>query len=160
MHRQFPNASEDDWELLIPKKQDIYLMQAKLKDGDSVVIYSNDQDPLFFGYDDSELFPSLYALWKCPSIVKPIYTPPAVSQFVLNGADLMLPGVLEDPQDAFQKNEKRCVLVRGNTKAICVGTFTTITIVIFLVRKNGMFFCRGRKETMERKSSDCLSRFQ
>ena len=44
--------------------------------------------------EQSRLWPSVYACWKCGNILPSLVVPSAVCGFLLNGADLMLPGVL------------------------------------------------------------------
>lgn len=58
------------------------------------LIYSIDGVPLFFDANGrSALFPTVFALWKCPSMLRHFVIHEHVSHFVLKGADLMLPGV-------------------------------------------------------------------
>jgi predicted ribosome-associated RNA-binding protein Tma20 len=48
---------------------------------------------LFDKDDRNQLFPTVFMLWKLPTMMRQILIPGQVSGFVLNGADLMLPGV-------------------------------------------------------------------
>lgn len=138
---------------MIPKKSDVIIHKISLPPKESsatekakpVQIFCVDDEPLFFDMKPptfEDLYPTLYALWKVPKILKPITIHAAVSQFVLNGAgtqkhffeqfffktllmriDLMLPGVAvpKEGLQTFNRHEKRCVLVEGNAKAICLG---------------------------------------
>ena len=58
------------------------------------LMYAVDSIILFFQLDnDKKLYPTLSFLWHFPNILKTfvIYSP--VSEYVLKGADLMLPGL-------------------------------------------------------------------
>lgn len=51
--------------------------------------------PLFFDIPDKEcIIPSIFLLWKFPNLLPKFYTYGAVSQKLISGADLMLPGII------------------------------------------------------------------
>jgi translation initiation factor 2D len=59
-------------------------------------VYVCDKDPILFEFQNEEnLFPSLYFTWICPTCVPVLLIPPNVMEFIENGADLMLPGMLK-----------------------------------------------------------------
>lgn len=125
MSKQFPKVTDEQWEILFPKKQELLYLQAKVPyndDFDTVLIYFDGKDPLFFGYEDADMLPTVYSLWRVPTLMEALFVPSAVSEFILNGADIMLPGVLvPNSIKLFNKNDKRCVFVAGNDHAVCVG---------------------------------------
>jgi translation initiation factor 2D len=65
----------------------------------------------------------VYTLWQVPMLLPSLTIHAPVSQFVLNGADVMLPGVISCLAEAktFQKRELRSVFVGGNPMPIAVG---------------------------------------
>ncbi|KAH9177979.1 hypothetical protein EDB89DRAFT_1844148 [Lactarius sanguifluus] len=72
--------------------------------GEPGVLYtSGDGDPLWFsvgkGSSSSfdELIPTVYTLWKHPTLLPVLTTPAAVIPVLVGGADLMVPGVVQAP---------------------------------------------------------------
>ncbi|KAH9037455.1 hypothetical protein EDB85DRAFT_606006 [Lactarius pseudohatsudake] len=72
--------------------------------GEPGVLYtSGDGDPLWFsvgkGSSSSfdELIPTVYTLWKHPTLLPVLTTPAAVIPVLVGGADLMVPGVVQVP---------------------------------------------------------------
>ncbi|TFK67974.1 hypothetical protein BDN72DRAFT_842359 [Pluteus cervinus] len=53
-------------------------------------------DPLWFtiGKGSEDLIPTIYTLWKHPTLLPFVSTPPAVIPVLVGGADLMVPGVV------------------------------------------------------------------
>ncbi|ABN68159.2 predicted protein [Scheffersomyces stipitis CBS 6054] len=77
--------------------------------GYSGTIYSDDNEtPTWFKSRDSQIYPSLFTVWKCPYLLPTVKTHPHVIGVLEGGADLMLPGTIP-PFD------KRCV------KGVVVG---------------------------------------
>jgi translation initiation factor 2D len=66
----------------------------------------------------------VYALWREPELMPRLEVHAPVSEFVLRGADVMLPGVVfasPDEVASLRKGELRAVFARGNPGAIAVG---------------------------------------
>ncbi|GLD92748.1 hypothetical protein PINS_up001327 [Pythium insidiosum] len=95
------------------------------------VVFVNDdtREPLAFdlsggrGGSDA-LGVSLYALWREPALLPRLVVHAPVSQFVLRGADVMLPGVVFTSQqeiESLRVGEWRAVYARGNPHAFAVG---------------------------------------
>lgn len=66
----------------------------------------------------------MYALWREPELMPRLEVHAPVSEFVLRGADVMLPGVVfASPEEvaSLRKGELRAVFARGNPGAIAVG---------------------------------------
>lgn len=66
----------------------------------------------------------MYALWKSPELLPRLEVHAPVSQFLLRGADVMLPGVVfrsADEVAGLRRGELRAVFARGNPGAIAVG---------------------------------------
>lgn len=132
--RQFPGASTEKTALdeAIPQKS---LEAAKLS-GSKCVAYgaSADHVPLVLDLNPKSplvsLLPTVYLLWKCPGLLPAIIVHPPVSAFVINGADLMLPGVIVAPDATlpsgstlpdFAAGALVSVRIAGNALPFAVG---------------------------------------
>lgn len=117
-----PESAELD--ALIPAKAgDLEL--AKLPAPSRVVIYLLDKVPILIDTSGkNDVLPTVLGLWRAPDILPQIFLKhPAVSQYLLNGADLMLPGV-DIPQmglPPFEKGSLVCICVRGNPAPLAIG---------------------------------------
>ncbi|KAI0789203.1 eukaryotic translation initiation factor SUI1 family protein [Abortiporus biennis] len=62
-----------------------------------IAYLSREGDPLWFtiGKASDELIPTVYTLWKHPNLLPFLSTPSAVIPKLINGADLMIPGVVQ-----------------------------------------------------------------
>ncbi|KAL5632360.1 hypothetical protein ACGC1H_005357 [Rhizoctonia solani] len=98
----FPDSKDKvDIEVLVPKgitscKFDTHL------DETGTLYSSSEKEPLWFsmgkgGLAQSNLIPTVYTLWKCPTLLPTISTPAAVIRVLVGGADLMIPGVVPSP---------------------------------------------------------------
>ncbi|KAF8599412.1 hypothetical protein BDV93DRAFT_546886 [Ceratobasidium sp. AG-I] len=96
----FP-AAESVVDELVPKgimtcKFDTHL------DETGVLYLSAEKEPLWFAMGreplpQKQLIPTVYTLWKRPSLLPMISTPSAVIPVLVGGADLMIPGVVPSP---------------------------------------------------------------
>ncbi|KAL4138621.1 hypothetical protein PRIC2_002126 [Phytophthora ramorum] len=92
-----------------------------------VVVYAAEEskEPLLFDVSGKgDLCFTVYALWRAPSLLPPLEVHAPVSEFVLRGADVMLPGVVfasVEQLESLRKGELRAVYARGNPCAIAVG---------------------------------------
>mmetsp|Transcript_55835 Transcript_55835/g.130373 ORF Transcript_55835/g.130373 Transcript_55835/m.130373 type:complete len:560 (-) Transcript_55835:34-1713(-) len=119
----FPDLSEKNLDEILPEGQ------AKVvKLDNKCLLYScGDSPPAFFDAEGkSELYPTLHTLWQYPHIMQELTIHPPVSKFVLNGADLMLPGVLVPANGVagfgtVTKGQPRCIKIDGNPYPIAVG---------------------------------------
>ncbi|KII84045.1 hypothetical protein PLICRDRAFT_57876 [Plicaturopsis crispa FD-325 SS-3] len=72
-------------------------------DEPGVAYLSPDGDPLWFtlgiGKEAEDLIPTVYTLWKRPTLLPFLSTPSAVIPVLVGGADLMIPGVVECAPD-------------------------------------------------------------
>jgi translation initiation factor 2D len=95
----YPILNDDLLSLIVPlgKGEDFTSCKILLSTGDDIVVYSTNKIPWFFIIDDKieRLFPTVYLLWKCPDLL-PIkfHTHKHVFSKLINGADLMLPGLI------------------------------------------------------------------
>lgn len=118
--QQFPYFNDDILLLTIPNKSQVEIIKLATR----TLIYLIDGVPLFFDVcGRNNLFPTVFLLWKFPTSIKTfvIYSP--VSEYLLNGADLMLPGVTTTcGLESLQKDDKIAIRVRGNPLPLAVGT--------------------------------------
>lgn len=139
----FPRSETAIDEELLHRNEEITVMKVP---GSRISIYFNREGhPLFFETDNtgSSLFPTVYALSRVPTILPCFLLHSPVSKFVLNGADLMVPGVIvpDHPEVAFGSEGLRkglpfAVRVVGNPVPFAVG----ITVIDLAGFKSG----RGR----------------
>ncbi|XP_074280171.1 uncharacterized protein LOC141605350 [Silene latifolia] len=120
---KFPLASDADIDTLLPPKAEITVA----KFPNRILVYGVEGGfPVFFDTDGrgSEIYPTVYALWSAPDLL-PAFTLKGgeVSRFVINGADLMFPGISIplDGLPSFAAGEPWAVKVPGNPAPIAVG---------------------------------------
>ncbi|KAH7971059.1 hypothetical protein HPB49_018468 [Dermacentor silvarum] len=95
LESQYPHLSASQLDELCPVGRGGELFQLRLlcHGGESVVAYSLDSEPLFFEYGGGHLVPSLYSLWRLPSLLPYLCTWKPVIERLAGGADLMAPGL-------------------------------------------------------------------
>lgn len=122
---QFPGLDEKGADQLLPEGQAKCL---KLADSRCLLYCSGDAAPCFFDAEGrGELVPCLTTLWRYKDMLPEltIYSE-VVSKALLNGADLMLPGIIVPANGvvgfgSVTKGQVRCIRVEGNPYAIAVG---------------------------------------
>lgn len=68
------------------------------------------------------LYPTIFALWRFPTMLRCFVVHPPVSSFLLKGADLMLPGLSTTRDlEGMEKGEKMSIRVLGNPLPFAVG---------------------------------------
>jgi len=98
---------------------------AKLPAPSRAIIYIHDKIPLVVDSSGKgDIFPTIFALWRFPAMLPQVFVKhPFVTQYLVNGADLMLPGVdVSQGLPAFQKGDLLAVCVKGNPAPLAVGT--------------------------------------
>ncbi|KAH7908853.1 hypothetical protein BJ138DRAFT_1115485 [Hygrophoropsis aurantiaca] len=90
------SLSSEDGDLLVPEG----IMSIKFSthlDEPGVAYLAPDGDPLWFtiGKGEADLIPTVYTLWKKPTLLPFLSTPSAVIPVLIGGADLMIPGVVQ-----------------------------------------------------------------
>lgn len=94
--------SDEQIQLVLPRKESISIMKVMTHDGHTGMIYCVAKIPMFFHlYLDSDntiLSPTIYTLWHHSQLLKAFTTRASVVPKLMGGADLMLPGlVLKEP---------------------------------------------------------------
>jgi len=146
----YPSLTEKDVDEILPEGQ------AKVVKLDNrCLLYSaGDAPAAFFDAEGrSELYPTLFTLWQYPHMMQELTIHPPVSKFVLNGADLMLPGVLVPANGVVgfgtvTKGQPRCIKIDGNPYAIAVGRM--------LVNQTQMEKLKGKGMEVLHVYKDCL----
>lgn len=118
-----PNLQEKDLAQLLPAESSIHCYKCDNR----VILYLPDkQVPTFFDDGNGELYPTLHTLWRFPHMMFELTIYPEVSKYILNGADLMLQGVIPPSNGVVglgpvTKGQLRCVTIEGNPYPIAVG---------------------------------------
>lgn len=99
----------------------------KLSNKALVYVMDNGNPVAFDPEGRNDVYPTLYMLWQCPSLLPPLYTHSEVTPKVLGGADLMMPGVIEpaDGLGEFSKGQHRAVFIPENPYPLAVGRMDT-----------------------------------
>ena len=118
--KQFPRLNESEISELFPNKESV----AVTKLANKTLVYYVYNVPLFFDYEDRKnIFPTLYTLWKYPHAIRVMVIHGPVSEYVLKGADLMLPGLASLADlEGLCVQEKISVRIVGNPAPIAVGS--------------------------------------
>jgi len=115
----FPAILEDQLSGVIGGKGNVIIT----KYASRTLVYSVDNIPYFFDVAGrTEIFPTVFALWHFASIMRCVVIHVPVSEFLLKGADLMLPGVVDiEDLPSLEEGEKVCIRVLGNPLPFAVG---------------------------------------
>ena len=115
---------EDVLDLLLPPKAG-ELELAKLPAPSRITIYLLDRVPVIIDVSGKgDFIPTVFGLWQAPQLLPQLTLKhPAVSQYIVGGADLMLPGVDIPPSGLplFSKGSLVSISVPGNSAPIAVG---------------------------------------
>mmetsp|Transcript_5818 Transcript_5818/g.13736 ORF Transcript_5818/g.13736 Transcript_5818/m.13736 type:complete len:592 (-) Transcript_5818:195-1970(-) len=135
---QYPGLEDKVLDELLPEGQ----VKVLKLDSRCLLYSAGESPPVFFDAEGrGELYPTLTTLWQHPHMMLELTIHAPVSKFVLNGADLMLPGVLVPANGVagfgtVTKGQKRCIKIDGNPYPIAVGKM--------LVNQAGMEKLKGK----------------
>ncbi|EFA12044.2 eukaryotic translation initiation factor 2D isoform X2 [Tribolium castaneum] len=119
----FPNLTEVDLELVIPKKETVSAIKIVTEGNEVVNVYSVQRCPFAFEIQ-GVIFPTVFTLWKLPLMLQAFTTHSDVVQFLYGGADLMLPGVVTPPGAKYgnlPRGAMAYVNVTEDIAAVAVG---------------------------------------
>ncbi|CAD7700468.1 unnamed protein product [Ostreobium quekettii] len=125
LQKRFPDLSDDDLEAFMPAKASEAEV-AKMSSPSRGLVYLLDGAPVAFDPSGrGDAVPTLFALWKLPGLCPAVTLKHwQVSKFVLDGADLMLPGV-EVPAGGFSRQFAEgglvAVVAPGNPAVLAIG---------------------------------------
>lgn len=119
----FPSLSADELTELVPNKEELNVVKIYAHKGDAVTLYVLHKNPLFFELE-KRLYPTVYVLWRYPTLLPTFRTWPPVLQKLIGGADLMLPGVVVSSSGLPDVKQGDCcaVTVVNNSAPVAVGT--------------------------------------
>uniref|UniRef100_A0A667XWW0 Eukaryotic translation initiation factor 2D n=1 Tax=Myripristis murdjan TaxID=586833 RepID=A0A667XWW0_9TELE len=119
----FPSLSADELSELVPNKEDLNVVKIYAHKGDAVTLYVLHKNPVFFELE-KRLYPTVYMLWRYPSVLPAFTTWPPVLQKLIGGADLMLPGVVVPASGLpeVKQGDYCAVTVVNNRAPVAVGT--------------------------------------
>lgn len=147
---EYPGLPGEAIDQLLPDGQ----VKAVKLDSRCLLYQVGDAPPSFFDAEArGEIFPCLTTLWQYPYMMQELTIHAPVSKFVLNGADLMLPGVIVPANGiasfgSVAKNQKRCIKIEGNPYPIAVGKM--------LVNQAQMEKLKGKGMEVLHVFKDCL----
>ncbi|CAB4061687.1 EIF2D [Lepeophtheirus salmonis] len=112
LREAFPSMSTEALDSIIPsgKDDESQIRKVYTHSGENMLIYVFRKNPLFFVFEKNKkkIYPTVYTLWIVPDLLPSFTTHDNVMKNIQNGADLMLPGVV-NPHDldlkAIQKGD-------------------------------------------------------
>ena len=115
---KFPRLKEAELDALIGKEQFTRIYLAT-----KTIVYSVGDVPYFIDVEGrNNIVPTVQLLWRLPHILRTFVIHAPVSEFVMNGADLMLPGLASvDGLEGVMRDEKMSIRVVGNPLPFAVG---------------------------------------
>lgn len=147
---EYPGLDDKKVDELLPEGQ----VKAVKLDNRCILYQVGDAPPSFFDAEGrGEVYPCLPTLWQHPHILPELTIHAPVSKFVLNGADLMLPGLVVPANGiagfgTVAKGQKRCIKIEGNPYPIAVGKM--------LVNQAQMEKLKGKGMEVLHVFKDCL----
>ena len=90
----------------------------ELIEGNNKIILVN-KEPSFFYYNE-EVLPTLHQLQKKINLLKHVTVDMGAVKFVVNGADVMRPGIVEI-EDGIEKDDFIVIIDENNKKPLSVG---------------------------------------
>eukprot|EP00873_Tetraselmis_striata_P016277 jgi/Tetstr1/436541/TSEL_002696.t1 len=122
LQKAFPGAAEEDLLAVLPAK-DGELSLGKVQSS-RTQIYLLDEQPIFVDVSGKgDFFPTVFALWRAPALLPAVTVKhPAVTTYVVGGADLMLPGVdAAAGVPPVERGAMVAILSPGNPAPLAVG---------------------------------------
>ena len=115
---KFARLTETEFDALIGKEQFTRIYLAT-----KTIVYSVGDVPYFIDVEGrNNIIPTVQCLWRLPKLLRTFVIHAPVSEFVMNGADLMLPGLANvDDLEGVMRDEKMSIRVVGNPLPFAVG---------------------------------------
>lgn len=121
--KKFPNVTEEELTAFIPNKADITVTKLANK----TLLYSINGVTFMFDIESrNNLCPALPFMWRFPNALPAFVIHSPVSEFVLRGADLMVPGICKSKigdlaAAGAKEGDKVAIRVIGNPLPFAVG---------------------------------------
>ena len=142
-----PDVDQDLLNDLMPNKEELMVTKVETYGGDHVLLYQKQKNVvLFFELEkDKLIFPTLYTLWQCPSLLMTMSTYSPVVQKMANGADLMLPGIVVNESlgmkaycdGKIKKDDIMSVNLVNNKACVAVGMSSYSSEDMYMSGKRG-----------------------
>lgn len=135
----FPRLTATELDAVCPPKEDLFQLKLMCHSGEAVVAYCLTSEPMFFERDD-RLLPTVYALWRVPSLLPFLTTMDAVLERLSGGADLMAPGVGAYSEDFAQAKPGDAIAVRlanSGESAVAVGSLLVSPATVMSPQRRG-----------------------
>jgi len=142
----FSSLTEEDLNNLLPTKEEVIASKVYTHNGESVILYIFKRDTIFFQLEkENKFYPSVYTLWKFPKMLPVLTTQVPVMPRLLNGADLMLPGVIVDDSKAIkaycdgtlEKGDSIAINLTNNLAPMAVGKAFRSSEDMYMACKHG-----------------------
>lgn len=99
--KQFQSLTENEINEFFNKKASVTVIKLASRS----LIYTVNDIPLLFDKEGrNDLYPTVFFLWRFPHALRNIIIHSPVSDFILNGADLMLPGLASIKSKTLSKS--------------------------------------------------------
>ncbi|KAI8989353.1 hypothetical protein BDB01DRAFT_718788 [Pilobolus umbonatus] len=93
--------------------------------GTAGIVYTSEKQVLWIKLEDLPPIPSVYTLWQYPNMLPKLYTWAPVLVKLIDGADLMIPGLVYGPEKTLpnlQVGELVAITIKGHDIPIAIGT--------------------------------------
>merc|ERR1719348_2821689 len=143
----YPALTDTDLATLLPNKEELIVSKIFTFSEESVLLYSLAKHMVFFQVEKAGLmfWPTVYTLWRHPSLLPTLTTWPPVLARLTRGADLMLPGVIVDSERGIkaycegklEKGDLVAVNLQSNKAPVAVGTAWLSSEDMYMAAKKG-----------------------
>lgn len=118
--KSYPKLTEEILNEIFPKKEFTKSIKLITANNETVQVISVQGKPIFFLVKDVFL-PTVFLLWKVPNLLTEFTVHKIVLTYISNGADLMIPGLANLPQQSFAANTPGYINCTDNKAALAVG---------------------------------------
>merc|ERR1719348_825988 len=143
----YPALTDTDLATLLPNKEELIVSKIFTFSEESVLLYSLAKHMVFFQVEKAGLmfWPTVYTLWRHPSLLPTLTTWPPVLERLTRGADLMLPGVIVDEERGLkaycegklEKGDLVAVNLQSNKAPVAVGTAWLSSEDMYMAARKG-----------------------
>uniref|UniRef100_A0A1L8DS41 Putative filamentous baseplate protein ligatin n=1 Tax=Nyssomyia neivai TaxID=330878 RepID=A0A1L8DS41_9DIPT len=140
---KYTKLTDEDFQRIFPPSGNIYHTKIIASNGETVLVYSEDKQPMFFELTNGQIYPTLHALWLIPHLLPSVTTHSGVLPIMAKGANLMARGVVKQGQGVqawgcLRKGEVVAVNLTTNTNACAMGIFAQSSNDLYLSGGNGV----------------------